>query len=70
MFLHIWVQKSSPGVMDKSDSHLWYGRLNVLSKWDIILYILERIFLGEGILINSKIGGGMSRLAVWILIFA
>lgn len=70
MFLQIWVQKPASGVMDKSDSHLWYGRLMLLSVCDNILNIFESIFLGEGKFINSKTNGGMSRVSVWILIFA
>lgn len=64
IFLQICVQKATLGVMDKSDSHLALGKLNVLSDLDIILYILESSFFGEVILISSEIGGGRSRLIV------
>lgn len=56
--------------MERSDSHFLTGRLKVFSDFDKILYILERIFWGEDMFINSKMGGERPRFAVWILIFA
>ncbi len=64
--MQICVQKAASGAIDKSDSHLTFGRPNVLSDFDIILYILESSFFEEDILISADIGRGRSRLIVQV----
>ncbi len=62
--MQICVQKSASGAIDRSDSHLACGKLNVLSDFNIILYILESSFFEDDILINSEIKGESSRLTL------
>ncbi len=54
------VSKAASGAIYKSDSHLTFGRLNVLSDFYISWYILESIFLGDArVLIFGGWGGGV-----------
>ncbi len=64
------VSKAASGAIYKSDSHLTFGRLNVLSDFYISWYILESIFLGDArVLIFGGWGGGVSRSIVPVSIF-
>ncbi len=63
------VSKAASGAIYKSDSHLTFGRLNVLSDFYISWYILESIFLGDARVLIFGGWGGVSSSIVPVSIF-
>ena len=61
MFWQIWGQKSASGAMERSVSHFSEGMEGVVSACDNKLYILDRSFFGEEMLINVETEGGRSK---------
>lgn len=63
----MWFQKSASGAIDRSVSHFVMGKVMVVSDLDIILYILDRSFFVDLMLISSELGGGRWRSELTVL---
>lgn len=61
IFWQIWGQKSASGAMERSVSHFSEGMEGDVSACDNNLYILDKSFLGEEMLMNVETVGGRSK---------
>ncbi len=68
MFWQIWGQKSASGVMERSVSHLSEGMDDDVSACDNNLYILDKSFFEEEMLMNVKTEGGRSKFIFLLFI--